>query len=69
MFILGEKNKQDAITIGCKTAEIKAKWIEAIRLAQYVVLLELSTIQLPNQIVSNQIKCLFNYRLVVLCFS
>jgi len=37
MFILGEKNKQDAITIGCKTADMKAKWIEAIRLAQYVV--------------------------------
>jgi len=37
-FILGEKNKQDAITIGCKTADVKVKWIEAIRLAQYVVL-------------------------------
>ena len=35
-FILGEKNKQDAITVGCKTADVKAKWIEAIRLAQYV---------------------------------
>jgi len=36
-FILGEKKKQDALTIGCKTQDVKAKWIEAIRLAQYVL--------------------------------
>ena len=48
-FILGEKSKQDALTVGCKTADIKTKWIEAIRLAQYVLSSQMHRLKLATQ--------------------